>query len=94
MTVAFQLDSQNFLALNGGPDFTFSLAIPFIANCRSLIELDERKEKPPCNSIYGVILLKRLAPSFSIQVLVDIDSISIECFAAQYSLFLFSPTGQ
>jgi predicted 3-demethylubiquinone-9 3-methyltransferase (glyoxalase superfamily) len=29
MTVAFELDGQNFVALNGGPHFTFSPAISF-----------------------------------------------------------------
>lgn len=41
MTVAFQLDGQAFLALNGGPHFTFSPAISFIANCKTQREIDE-----------------------------------------------------
>jgi predicted 3-demethylubiquinone-9 3-methyltransferase (glyoxalase superfamily) len=45
LTVAFQLDGQDFLALNGGPHFTFSPAISFIANCETQEELDELWEK-------------------------------------------------
>jgi predicted 3-demethylubiquinone-9 3-methyltransferase (glyoxalase superfamily) len=40
MTIAFQLDGQEFLALNGGPHFTFSPAISFIANCKTQKEID------------------------------------------------------
>lgn len=45
MTVAFQLDGQDFLALNGGPEFKFSPAISFIANCDTQPELDDLWEK-------------------------------------------------
>ncbi len=45
MTVAFELEGQPFLALNGGPEFTFSPAISFIVNCGSQGELDEFWEK-------------------------------------------------
>ena len=40
MTVAFQLDGQEFVALNGGPHFTFTEAISFIVNCESQQEVD------------------------------------------------------
>jgi len=40
MTVAFQLNGQDFLALNGGPQFTFSPAISFIVNCDTQEEID------------------------------------------------------
>ena len=40
MTVAFQLDGQNFVALNGGPIFKFTEAISFIVNCESQDEVD------------------------------------------------------
>jgi predicted 3-demethylubiquinone-9 3-methyltransferase (glyoxalase superfamily) len=45
MTVAFELDGQNFVALNGGPHFTFSPAISFFVNCQSQQEIDELWEK-------------------------------------------------
>ena len=41
----FQLDGQEFLALNGGPQFTFSPAISFFVNCQTQQEVDERGEK-------------------------------------------------
>jgi predicted 3-demethylubiquinone-9 3-methyltransferase (glyoxalase superfamily) len=45
MTVTFQLDGQSFMALNGGPDFTFSPAISFFVNCETQEEVDELWEK-------------------------------------------------
>ena len=40
MTIEFQLEGQNFVALNGGPVFTFNEAISFIINCGSQEEID------------------------------------------------------
>jgi predicted 3-demethylubiquinone-9 3-methyltransferase (glyoxalase superfamily) len=45
MTVAFQLDGQNFVALNGGPIFKFTEAISFVVNCESQDEVDHFWEK-------------------------------------------------
>ena len=45
MTIAFYLDGQEFIALNGGPVFTFSPAISFVANCTTQEEVDELWEK-------------------------------------------------
>jgi predicted 3-demethylubiquinone-9 3-methyltransferase (glyoxalase superfamily) len=41
MTVSFELDGQRFLALNGGPEFTFSEAISFQVDCGTQEEVDE-----------------------------------------------------
>jgi predicted 3-demethylubiquinone-9 3-methyltransferase (glyoxalase superfamily) len=41
MTVAFELDGQEFVALNGGPHFKFSEAVSFVVNCETQQELDE-----------------------------------------------------
>ncbi len=41
MTVEFELDGQKFLALNGGPEFTFSEAISFQVSCRDQAEVDD-----------------------------------------------------
>lgn len=41
MTVTFELDGQRFVALNGGPQFTFSEAVSFQVDCRSQEEVDE-----------------------------------------------------
>ena len=41
MTVTFQLDGQEFMALNGGPAFKFTEAISFVVNCETQAEVDE-----------------------------------------------------
>jgi predicted 3-demethylubiquinone-9 3-methyltransferase (glyoxalase superfamily) len=40
MTVNFVLAGQEFIALNGGPEFTFDEAISFQVNCESQDEID------------------------------------------------------
>ncbi len=45
MTVAFELEGQPFVALNGGPAFTFSPAVSFVVNCRTQQEIDDLWEK-------------------------------------------------
>jgi predicted 3-demethylubiquinone-9 3-methyltransferase (glyoxalase superfamily) len=45
MTVTFELDGQQFLALNGGPDFTFNEAVSFQIFCRDQDEVDHYWEK-------------------------------------------------
>jgi predicted 3-demethylubiquinone-9 3-methyltransferase (glyoxalase superfamily) len=45
MTATFQLDGQQFVALNGGPHFTFTPAISFFVNCETQEEVDELWEK-------------------------------------------------
>jgi predicted 3-demethylubiquinone-9 3-methyltransferase (glyoxalase superfamily) len=40
MTVAIQLDGQDFTLLNGGPAFQFSPAVSFAINCESQEEID------------------------------------------------------
>lgn len=45
MTVRFLLQGQEFVALNGGPQFTFSPAISFVANCETQAEVDDLWEK-------------------------------------------------
>jgi len=45
MTVAFELEGQPFMALNGGPHFTFSPAISFLVDCKTQEEVDELSEK-------------------------------------------------
>jgi predicted 3-demethylubiquinone-9 3-methyltransferase (glyoxalase superfamily) len=41
MTVTFELDGQQFIALNGGPQFHFSEAISFSVDCQTQQEVDE-----------------------------------------------------
>ncbi|KAK3705240.1 hypothetical protein LTR37_013401 [Vermiconidia calcicola] len=40
MTVAFELDGHPFMALNGGPQFQFSLATSFVVHCKDQAEVD------------------------------------------------------
>lgn len=64
MTVSFELDGQRFLALNGGPEFTFSEAISLTVECADQAEVDhywsrlsEGGEEGPCGWLkdrYGV----------------------------------------
>jgi predicted 3-demethylubiquinone-9 3-methyltransferase (glyoxalase superfamily) len=55
MTVDFELDGERFVALNGGPQFSFSEAVSFVVSCESQEEVDEYwqrlsagGEKGPC----------------------------------------------
>jgi predicted 3-demethylubiquinone-9 3-methyltransferase (glyoxalase superfamily) len=45
MSATFQLEGQEFTALNGGPQFKFSPAISFFVNCQTQPEVDELWEK-------------------------------------------------
>ena len=45
MVAKFQIEGQEFHALNGGPHFTFSEAISFLINCETQQEVDELWEK-------------------------------------------------
>ncbi len=45
MGVSFELEGQEFKALNGGPQFTFSPAISFFVSCETQEEVDELWEK-------------------------------------------------
>lgn len=40
LTTSFQLDGQEFMALNGGPEFRFTEATSFFVNCESQEEVD------------------------------------------------------
>jgi predicted 3-demethylubiquinone-9 3-methyltransferase (glyoxalase superfamily) len=40
MTVEFELEGQRFIALNGGPHFTFTPAISFSIDCKTQAEVD------------------------------------------------------
>jgi predicted 3-demethylubiquinone-9 3-methyltransferase (glyoxalase superfamily) len=45
MMGTFQLEGQDFMALNGGPLFTFTEAISFFVDCKTQEEVDELWEK-------------------------------------------------
>jgi predicted 3-demethylubiquinone-9 3-methyltransferase (glyoxalase superfamily) len=81
MSATFQLDGQDFIALNGGPMFTFSPAISFFVNCESQEEVDklwqklsEGGEKQRCGWLkdkYGVSW--QIIPTVLGQMLQDKD---------------------
>ena len=41
MSVEFQLEGEDFIALNGGPQFQFTPAVSFFVNCESQEEVDD-----------------------------------------------------
>ena len=45
LTASFQIEGQEFVALNGGPQFEFTPAISFFVNCEKQEEVDELWEK-------------------------------------------------
>ena len=45
MTIAFELEGQQFTALNGGPHFKFTEAISFVVNCETQDEVDKLWEQ-------------------------------------------------
>ena len=45
MTGTFQIEGQEFVALNGGPIYKFTEAISFVVNCETQKEVDEYWKK-------------------------------------------------
>ena len=45
MTAMFELVGQEFIALNGGPQFKFTEALSFVVSCETQAEIDEMWEK-------------------------------------------------
>lgn len=83
MTITFQLDGQEFIALNGGPHFKFTEAISFSVSCESQAEVDyyweklsEGGEEQPCGWLkdkYG--LSWQINPSVLGELLSDPDPV-------------------
>ena len=83
MTAGFMLDGQEFAALNGGPQYTFSPAISFVVNCETQEEVDEfwerlseGGEKRQCGWLqdkYGVSW--QVVPTVMIEMLNDPDPV-------------------
>jgi predicted 3-demethylubiquinone-9 3-methyltransferase (glyoxalase superfamily) len=81
MTVSFELDGQKFVALNGGPEFTFNEAISFEVSCKDQKEVDDfwRKlseggEEGPCGWLkdrYGVSW--QIVPTVLVELLAGPD---------------------
>lgn len=45
MTATFQLFGQEFIALNGGPEFSFTPAVSFVVSCETQAEVDAYWDK-------------------------------------------------
>lgn len=81
MTVSFELDGNQFVALNGGPDFRFNEAISFQVSCETQDEVDhfwtklsDGGEEGPCGWLkdkYGVSW--QIVPSILPKLLGDAD---------------------
>ncbi len=81
MTVSFELDGQEFVALNGGPEFSFNEAVSFQVGCETQDEVDEfwtrlseGGEEGPCGWLkdkYGVSW--QVIPTRLIELLDDPD---------------------
>src|SRR5947199_8809937 len=81
MTVDFELDGQPFLALNGGPEFTFTEAVSFQVGCANQDEVDhywsklsEGGEEGPCGWLKDRFGLSwQVVPTVLIELLNDSD---------------------
>ena len=81
MTVAFELDGQNFVALNGGPQFKFDEAVSFQIYCDSQAEVDhfwtklsEGGEEGPCGWLKDKFGLSwQVVPTALLDMLMDQD---------------------
>ena len=82
MAVSFELDGRKFVALNGGPQFTFSEAISFQVSCESQDEVDAfwstlsaDGEEGPCGWLkdrFGVSW--QIVPTRLVELLSDPDA--------------------
>ena len=83
MTAKFLIEGQEFIALNGGPVFSFSPAISFVVNCGTQEEVDElweklskRGEKQQCGWLkdkFGVSW--QIVPVVLGELLNDVDAV-------------------
>ena len=82
MTVEFELEGQSFVALNGGPHFTFSEAISFQVHCETQEEIDffwnrlgEGGQEGPCGWLKDRFGLSwQVVPAVLPEMLMDADA--------------------
>jgi predicted 3-demethylubiquinone-9 3-methyltransferase (glyoxalase superfamily) len=82
MTIAFQLEGQDFIALNGGPVYKFNEAISLSVDCKTQQEVDELWEKlsaggqpGPCGWLKDKFGLSwQVVPAALIEMLQDKDA--------------------
>jgi predicted 3-demethylubiquinone-9 3-methyltransferase (glyoxalase superfamily) len=92
MTVTFELDGQQIIALNGGPHFTFSEAISLIVNCSNQQEIDYYWDKLTDGGEEGVCgwlkdrygLSWQVAPTILDQMLEDADQDKVDRVMAAF----------
>jgi len=82
MTVAFEIDGQAFVALNGGPQFKFNEAVSFQINCETQEEIDhfwskltDNGQERPCGWLkdrFGVSW--QIVPAVLPEMLMDPDA--------------------
>jgi predicted 3-demethylubiquinone-9 3-methyltransferase (glyoxalase superfamily) len=81
MTVKFELNGQEFVALNGGPEFTFSEAISFQVSCETQDEVDrywsalaDGGEEGPCGWLKDRFRLSwQIVPRRLMELVADAD---------------------
>jgi predicted 3-demethylubiquinone-9 3-methyltransferase (glyoxalase superfamily) len=81
MTIAFELEGQEFIALNGGPAFKFNEAISLLVDCDSQKEVDELwsrlsagGEEGPCGWLKDKFGLSwQIIPSVLVKLIQDPD---------------------
>lgn len=82
MTIEFQLEGKDFIALNGGPMFKFTEAISLSVDCKTQQEVDELWEKLSAGGQPGQCgwlkdkygLSWQIVPSILIEMLQDKDA--------------------
>ena len=86
LTVEFELDGENFLALNGGPDFQFTEAISFQVACEDQAEVDyywnnlsAGGEEGPCGWLKDKFGMSwQVVPTVLPKLLADPDRVKAE----------------
>jgi predicted 3-demethylubiquinone-9 3-methyltransferase (glyoxalase superfamily) len=86
MVVAFELEGQKFVALNGGPQFNFSEAISFQIHCESQKEVDyfwsklsQGGEEGPCGWLKDKFDLSwQVVPTALIEMVTDQDPAKVQ----------------
>ena len=82
MTIAFQLEGQDFIALNGGPMFKFTEAISLSVDCKTQQDVDELWDKLSAGGQAGQCgwlkdkfgLSWQIVPSILVEMLKDKDA--------------------
>jgi predicted 3-demethylubiquinone-9 3-methyltransferase (glyoxalase superfamily) len=82
MTIAFQLDGQEFTALNGGPHFKFTEAVSLVVHCDTQEEVDffwerlsEGGQKVECGWLKDKFGLSwQIVPDVLLELLQDSDT--------------------